>query len=177
MKKLFVISLLILSSSILYAQAIFPDLTGNTLLDAAVQLPKDTKGKYTLVGVAYSKKAEEDLKTWFQPIYYKFKQKSKDKGLFDFDYDVNIYFVPMFSGVNQAAAGKATKEMKKGIEPDLHPHVLIYKGNIKEYKEKLNLEAKDTPYFFVLNKEGKIIYTTEGKFTEQKLEEIEDKIE
>ena len=92
-------------------------------------------------------------------------------------YDVNVYFVPMFTGVNAAATGTAKKKAIKNVDPQLLPYILFYKGELKKYKEALDFEKKDIPYFFVLDKTGKIVYATSGKFTEDKLDAIEDAIE
>ena len=54
---------------------------------------------------------------------------------------------------------------------------MFYKGELKEYKESLDFEHKDVPYFFVIDKEGKIVYATSGRFTDDKLSEIEEIIE
>ena len=89
----------------------FPELKGITLEDKNITLPNDTKGKFTLLGLAYSKAAEQELLTWFQPVYSTFIEKAKP-GLFNESYDVNLYFVPMFTGVNQAASETARKKMK-----------------------------------------------------------------
>jgi hypothetical protein len=154
----------------------FPDLQAETVDDKKVNLPADTKGKYTLLGLAYSKKSEDELNTWFNPVFSTFIQKTK--GLMaGFGYDVNVYFVPMFTGVNAAATGTAKKKAAKDIDPQLLPYLLFYKGELKPYKEALDFEKKDTPYFFVLDAEGKIVYATSGKYTEAKMKEIEDKIE
>src|SRR5690606_40255941 len=84
-------------------------------------LPADVAGKYTLLGLAYSKKSEDELNSWFQPVFEKFIQKNK--GLFEaFGYDVNVYFVPMFTGVNAAATGTAKKKAIKNIDPNLLPY-------------------------------------------------------
>jgi hypothetical protein len=175
-----VLILLLLAAPVAaYAQVVgkqFPNLPAETVEDKVVTLPTDTKGKFTLVGLAYSKKSEDDLNSWFNPIYNKFINKPKDGGgLFAaFTYDVNVYFVPMFTGVNAAATGTAKKKAAKNIDARLLPHVLFYKGEIKTYKEVLELEGKDVPYFYVLDKNGKIVYTTSGKFTNDKLDEIEE---
>jgi len=92
-------------------------------------------------------------------------------------YDVNVYFVPMFTGVNAAATGTAKKKAIKNVDPVLLPNILFYKGELKTYKEALDFEKKDIPYFFVLDAEGKIVYATSGRFTEDKLDEIEESIE
>lgn len=154
----------------------FPVLEAQTVEDKVVVLPEATKGKYTLLGMAYSKKSEDELNSWFQPIFEKFIQKNK--GLFEgFAYDVNVYFVPMFSGINAAATGTAKRKAIKNVDPQLLPYILFYKGEIKTYKEALDFEKKDIPYFFVLDPDGKIVYATSGKYTVKKLDEVEEVIE
>lgn len=83
----------------------------------------------------------------------------------------------MFTGVNAAATGTAKKKAIKNVDPQLLPYILFYKGELKTYKEALDFERKDIPYFFVLDPEGKIVYATSGKYTEEKLDEVEEKIE
>jgi len=148
-----------------------------TVDDVPVNIPKDTRGKYTLVGLAYSKKSEDDLNSWFSPVYNKFIYKPEKPTLFSgFGYDVNVYFVPMFTGINAAATGTAKKKAAKNIDPKLLPYILFYKGNIKEYKNALNLGKKDKPYFFVLDEDGKIVFATEGPYTEAKLDAVEEEL-
>ena len=154
----------------------FPPMSAETVEDKKVALPGDVGGKFTLIGLAYSKKSEDELNSWFQPVFQKFIQKSTGV-LSGFGYDVNVYFVPMFTGVNAAATGTAKKKAAKNIDPQLLPFVLFYKGELKTYKESLDFEKKDIPYFFVLDPTGKIVYATSGKYTEQKMDEIEENIE
>ena len=179
MKRFIVCLLFITSASISKAQVVgkmFPGMVAETVEDKKVTLPNDLKGKYTLLGLAYSKKSEEDLNTWFQPVYQKFIQKSS--GLFEsFGYDVNVYFVPMFTGVNAAAAGTAKRKAAKNIDPQLLPYILFYKGELNTYKDVLEFDKKDVPYFFVLDKEGKIIYATTGSYTSKKMDEVEEVLE
>ena len=154
----------------------FPNMEAETVEDKKVVLPNDVKGKYTLLGLAYSKKSEDELNSWFQPVFEKFIQKTSGV-LAGFSYDVNVYFVPMFTGVNAAATGTAKRKALKNIDPQLLPYVLFYKGELKPYKESLDFEKKDIPYFFVLDPEGKIIYATSGKYTAAKMDQVEEHIE
>ena len=101
----------------------FPDMEAETVDDIKVKLPEKTKGKYTLLGLAYSKKSEDELNSWFSPVFNKFIQKTKGV-LAGFEYDVNVYFVPMFTGVNAAATGTAKKKALKNIDPQLLPYIL-----------------------------------------------------
>lgn len=179
MKKFgLLIGFMVLSSS-LFAQVtgkMFPDMEAETVEDKKVMLPNDVNGKYTLLGLAYSKKSEDELNSWFQPVFEKFIQKNT--GLMSgFGYDVNVYFVPMFTGVNAAATGTAKRKAMKNIDPQLLPYVLFYKGELKTYKQALEFDKKDVPYFFVLDPTGKIVHASVGKYTQAKMDEIESVIE
>jgi len=154
----------------------FPAMEVETVEDKKVNLPQDVKGKYTLLGLAYSKKSEDELNSWFQPVFEKYIQKTKGI-LAGFTYDVNVYFVPMFTGINAAATGTAKRKAIKNIDPQLLPYVLFYKGELKPYKETLEFDKKDVPYFFVLDPTGKIVHATMGKYTEDKMDEIEAVLE
>lgn len=174
------LSLMLFVNTMVLAQVgqVFPDLTAETATNKSVKIPHDTNGKYTLLGLAYSKKSEDDLNSWFSPVYNKFIRDSKDAGIFAaFTYDVNVYFIPMFSGVKAAGVGVAKKKVLKNVEPEIQPHILFFKGNIKPYKESLDFERKDIPYFFVLDKDGKIVHATSGKFTEKKLDAVEEVVQ
>src|SRR6186713_62237 len=179
MKRINVLVVCVLLCFTAQAQVVgkmFPAMEAETVEDKKVKLPDDVKGKFTLLGLAYSKKSEDELNSWFQPVFEKFIQKTT--GLMSgFGYDVNVYFVPMFTGVNAAATGTAKRKAIKNIDPQLLPFILFYKGDLKPYKESLDFEKKDVPYFFVLDATGKILYATSGKFTEDKMDHIEDVLE
>lgn len=149
----------------------FPELNGKTLEDRVVTLPDDATGKYTLIGLSYSKKAEEYLRTWFDPVFNKFILKL---GMFDDSYDVNVYFVPMFTGAKKMSFDKAFKEVKQKTDEQLYSRVLFYKGEMKIYKESLGMTDKEMPYFFLLDPNGIIVAKYIGRFNERYFEEIEE---
>lgn len=154
----------------------FPDMVAETVEDKKVSLPQDVRGKYTLLGLAYSKKSEDQLNTWLNPVYTTFIRKNTGQ-MASFNYDVNVYFVPMFTGINAAATGTAKKKAIKNTDPQLLPYILFYKGELKKYKDELDFEKKDIPYFFVLDAEGKIVFATNGAYSDAKMESIEAVIE
>lgn len=170
-----------LSASFTYSTAqvvgkLFPSMDTETVDDKKINLPQDVKGKYTLLGLAYSKKSEDELNTWFEPVFSKFVQKAS--GLMaGMGYDVNVFFVPMFTGVNAAATGTAKRKALKSMDPQLLPYILFYKGELKPYKEALDFERRDIPYFFVLDPNGKIVYATSGPYSEDKMDKVEEAIE
>jgi len=154
----------------------FPDLDGESLIHGGIKIPDDTKGKHTLVGLAFSKKSEKSLNGWFKPVYQQLIKKPDEGSLFAFSYDVNVYFVPMLTGAKRPAYQKVMKKVEEDVDPKLHPHVLFYKGSLKEYKDALNITDKDVPYFYLLDEEGKIVYATKGGYNPGKLQKIIDEL-
>ncbi len=154
----------------------FPEMVAETVDDKKVTLPLDVRGKYALIGLAYSKKSEDELNSWFSPIFNKFIRKPEGM-MAGMGYDMNVYFVPMFTGVNAATTGTAKKKALKNTDPQLLPYILFYKGELKKYKEALDFERRDIPYFFILDPQGKIIYTTSGAYSEAKMDALEEVIE
>lgn len=153
----------------------FPTMETETIDDKKVTLPSSTKGKYTLIGLAYSKKAEQSLNTWYQPLYMQLLHVPEKKGLFDTDpYDINLYFVPMFSGLNQAAAGTFKNKIKKEVDKKWQDRILVFKGKVKPYTTTLGLKDKNSAYMYLLDETGKIVYETSGDYTEDKIVKIED---
>jgi len=150
----------------------FPDLQGETLDGKKVNLPNDTKGKSTIIALAYSKDAEEYLNSWLTPAYDKFIAKNEIMS-----YDINLYFVPMFTGAHAASVGAAKKSIIKDTDPELLPYILIYKGDLDKYKTALQMKEKNVPYIFVLDKNGKIVYSTSGAYTDAKMDAIEDNLD
>lgn len=175
----FIITVLMCSSTVLFGQMSqhFPSMEVTKLNDEELTLPNDTRGKYTLIGMSYSKKSEDQLVTWFNPVYQTFIYKPDKPGMFSNDYEVNVFFIAMFSGVNKAAAGPVKKKMRKHSDPELEPHLLFYKGEIKSFKQSLKLDRKDTPYFFVLDENGQIVYTASGAYSQQKMDDVEELLE
>ena len=174
MKNFLSALLLLLFSGSLSAQMNFPKMECTSLDGKTVTLPSGNNGKPTVLGMAFSQKAEKELSTWFQPAYTAFIEKPDPNALIPMDsWDVNCYFVPVFSGVLQAAAGKAEKKMKEGLDKSLQQNVLLYKGKADEIKAGLKIDKHDSPWFFVLDAAGKVLYSTSGAFSEAKMEEIE----
>jgi hypothetical protein len=181
MKALSIIVLLVLaeaasvSAQVLKTQ--FPEMKTSTADGKVVELPLDTKGKFTLLGLAFSKKSEDDLNSWMEPVFWKFIDKPEGKvdQLFGtYQYDVNAFFVPMFTGIKTAATKTAKKQALKKMDQRLIPTILFYKGKLKPYKESLDFQKKDIPYFFVLDEDGVIIYATSGRYSDEKMAIVEE---
>lgn len=185
MKKIYVLILSTVLSAIAFTPVdgvvgkMFPAMTCEDYNGKKVNLPDIAKGKYTLIGMAFSNTAEKDLKLWIEPLYNAFvpsKKQKEDDNPFDIssiNYDVNLYFVPMFTKANQLLSKSAKEKIKAQSSAELYPYLLFYEGD-KTYKDELNFEKKDVPYFFVIDKTGKIVYATSGEYNEKKMDAITD---
>lgn len=163
-----------LYSSILFSQNQFPAINGINLNEQKISLPPGN-GKFTIVAIAYSRDAESDLKKWLKPLYETFIEKSQASGgLGSADiYDINFYFIPLISGFKKAA-----EEFKSGTDKAYWPYIVdTEKTDIKELQKQLEVKDKSLPYFYVINKEGKIVLTVSGNYQEAKLNKLEEAVE
>lgn len=174
--KITLISLLTLFTTTLFAQEgeLFPSIEVVDLNENKSTIPEDTKGKFTLVGIAFSEDAQNDLYSWSQPVFSEFMD---DNNLSSLVYDPYVKLILMFGGANQLVYNKAKEQITQGTDETLKDNVVMYKGSIKDYRKTLKLKNRKTPYFFVLDKEGKIIYTTEGRYNRQQIKEVGNLIE
>lgn len=152
----------------------FPTINVLDLNENEIQIPNDTKGKFTLIGVAFSEDAQQDLYSWSQPVFSEFMDENNLSSLV---YDPNVKLILMFTGVNRAVFNKAKKQITEGTDESLKDNVVLYNGKMEDYRKTLNMKDRKKPYFFVLDKEGKIIYTAEGKYSRKVLEEVGNLIE
>jgi len=152
------------------AQTTFPTLTGETATGATITLP--TSGKpWTVIGLAYGQKAGPLLEEWYEPAYLRFIAKH---GLMAGSYEADVYFVPLYTGANKVAYEPSLDRFRKSADPEIVDHVLFVKADLDPLKERLGLQDKDVPYFFVLDKDGHIVHREQGAFTDAKLESIEE---
>jgi hypothetical protein len=153
------------------AQTAFPALSGETVEGRTVTLPLANAKAYTIVGMAYGKAAGPLLEEWFEPAYLRFVAKH---GLFAGAYDVDVFFVPLFVGVNKAAYEPSMRKFRKSAAPGVVEHVLFATAELEVLQAGLGMKNKDVPYFFVLDAQGNIVHRAEGAFAEAKLEAIEE---
>ena len=175
MKHIITIIALVLSTSF-FAQVKdqFPPLTGHTLEGNLISLPLAGTKKFTIVGLCYNRSAEEDLKTWIQPMYNVFVERPKGTDYFDVAsyFDVNYYFIPLISGFKKAAA-----DFKAATQQDLWKNVIDCDTDIKLLKTQMKPTNDDIPYFYVIDTSGKIVEVVTGKYSEAKMDKIQEAID
>jgi hypothetical protein len=157
--------------------AVFPPMECKNVDGIKSIIPISLKGKKSVLCLAYSQKAQEKLQGWIDASVHNLILRSSEKSLIPEEpYNIHAFFVAMLTGANQNLANAAEGQIKKNIDVQLHPYILVYKGELEPFKSTLKMDVKDDPYVFVLDEKGKIIYTTHGIYTDKAMEEIEELI-
>lgn len=151
----------------------FPFMDGILLNSKTISLPLKNN-KYTVVAIAYHRGAEDELKKWLNPLYNLFIVKKESGSNFDMAevYDVNFVFIPMISGFKKIA-----EDFKAGTDKEFWPYIMdTEKTDIKELQKQLGVSDNKIPYFYVLDKSGKIVAAQSGNFSEEKLDALEEAV-
>lgn len=168
--SMFAISLCCLTA---YGQTI-PSFKGTTAEEKNIYIPEISKGKYLLICFASSKKAQADLESWLNPVYNRYIAKT---GFMDDMFDVDVFFVPIFGGAEGAMQETIKRRFIETAQKDVWPHLVFAEKGLKEILQPLKMENEALPYFFFLDKSGKIVYRTSGAFSEEKFDAIDDLVE
>ena len=181
MKKL-LLSVLIIGVSIASSAQegkIYPNMSGENLVKKHISLPK--KGEVSLIALAYSPKSEEYLKSWRKPLFDLFVE-APGTDLFSFDpYDANLKFVVLLTGAKKVGTRKVKSKLEENVEGHWREHIVVVKGKtLKDYAALDLGKSKNErikPYFFLMDKSGKIVYATSGAYSSVKQQEIEEKLQ
>jgi len=155
----------------------FPNMECRNLDDGKISLPSGLIGKKSVLCLAYSQKAQEKLEKWLSEAIPKFVLRGDETSLIPLEpYNVNTYFIAMYTGANKVAANNASTQIKNNVDKLLHSYVLIYAGDLEPYKTKLNMINKDDPYVFVLDHKGNVEYMYSGAYNAKAMDDIENLI-
>lgn len=170
MKGVLAIVTLLIGLPVAAQEATFPQLSGETADGRAVRIPGLSGGGHTVIGIAYGKKAQPLLEEWYEPAYLRFVARH---GLFASAHDAQVYFVPLFVGLNKAAYEPSLKRFRKSASPEIVDHVVFSREDL-DRAGSLGMKDPTIPYFFVVNGEGRIVHRTQGAYTPEKLDALEE---
>lgn len=152
----------------------FPEMTAEDSDGESVELPSSLKGKKSIVFLAMTAQAEEQLDDWYYPVYMMFLDKS---GFNAMAYDCHVRLMMMFTGASKAAADQVIEKMKKNVSEDMKDNVLFYEGNMSSELKDLGVKKKNDCHVLVLDENGKVIYSDTGAYSEKKLDKIASLVE
>ncbi|MFI5221043.1 MAG: TlpA family protein disulfide reductase [Bacteroidia bacterium] len=175
MTKLFCIYFLSLFSFGIPMQE-FPQMKCENLNGKPISIPDDVKGKKTVVAIALSSKAEKELRAWNKPLYNSLIADGMGGMLGGRMYDANLCFVGLVKGIAKLAYSEIKSQCKKNVDKKLYENFMLTEMEPDILKAALEIKNANEPLFFVLDKDGKIIYRTSGEYSDKKLNEITEKL-
>lgn len=168
------LTLLAITAGGLSAQTTFPTLKGETTDGRTVELPAASSGHFALIAIAAGKKAEPLLQDWYGAAYHRFVAK---QGLFAADKNVDLWLVPVFTGLNKAAFGPTMKRLREGTDPEVAARVVFVKDEAAALLDALGIKDRDVPVFLVVDPQGRILHREQGGFTVDKLDALDEAID
>ncbi len=174
LKHNLLLSIALLTFSSPQAQDAFPALKTTNALKAEVDLPTDLNGKKSILFLAFTPQAETVLEDWYAPVYTLFLDKS---GINAMAYDCHVKLVMFFTGIGQAAADQVIANIRANMDDDFKEHLLFYQGSMRSEMDALGIKKKNDAYVFVLDEDGKVVYSENGAYTEKKIDKIAELVE
>ncbi|MFN8578788.1 MAG: hypothetical protein U0354_18320 [Candidatus Sericytochromatia bacterium] len=164
--KIFIAFFAINISLFANAQNNFPEIKGEDLTGKLVEIPRDATGKPTFIILGYSYRAREITEKWLQEYERKFSKNT------------NFYLVPMMGNkvATKAMSFFINQSMKSGTPVNEHKHVITVYQDLNPIKKSLNFVSNEDVYVYLLDTNGKIIWSETGKFNRKSFYELEEKL-
>ncbi len=126
----------------------FPSVKGNSLTNQAVSIPENYRGKTTLILVGYTQRAQFDIDRWIL-------------GALQADVKADIVEVPTIAGMMpQMVQGFIDNGMRSGIPKSDWGSVVTVYEDAPKIIEALGNERPQSAYAVLLNREGKIVWSS-----------------
>jgi hypothetical protein len=133
-------------------QSTFPSVAAQTLAGRCVAFPEATNGKVGLVFVAFERNAQYQIDTWVAPLIEEYLASP----------DVAYYEIPMISGAYKLAGRFIDAGMRGGVPNSLHDRTATFYGNRSPFTKAMNISDMSKAYLFVLDRDGRIVFRTQG---------------
>ena len=179
MKKSTVILLfgLLLGASAVFKSEhpVFPSTRFTNLEGKIIPLPDSAKGKYSIVFTAVNRQGLDSLMTWVGPAYKTFVNPPQTNSvLVKTDYNVNLYYILATKGMPQNISGLLVDTLRRQNDLDLVSKVLLYNEPVQNLSSALKITDPNNVYTFLLDYNGKIVYTAPGAYSVKRLNKLTD---
>jgi putative protein-disulfide isomerase len=145
--------------------SIFPMIEAKSLSKNKISLPNKSASKPTILCMLFKDEGRPLASNWTKNILSKYTKQ-----------EVNLQEIALLPAGLKLLRGTIEKGMRKDVDLSFHDSYLTYFGKTKFYKEQLMMLDNNSCYVFLLDANGKIIYTADGDFNNTKMEAIHAKI-
>jgi hypothetical protein len=142
----------------------FPTLTASNLEKRSFNLPTDFEGDNNLLLVAFEREQQKDVDTWLREMK-RFENLNQGLGRLNFQY----YELPTIERPMALTRWFIDSGMRRGI-PDRNARertITLYLDK-KPFCEALLIDDQKTIYEFLVNRNGDVLWRSQGIFDEAK---------
>ncbi|MHA2503320.1 MAG: hypothetical protein ACXAE3_10670 [Candidatus Kariarchaeaceae archaeon] len=140
----------------------FPTVTADSLNRTTYTIPQDLKGDYNIVVVAFLRWHQDDVDTWVPFL----EQLEKEQG-------IHYYELPTIRRGTFMSRFMLDSAMRGGI-PDktVRERTITLYLDVAEFCGHLGIGTSSI-WTYLLDKEGNILHTVEGRYSEEKAEVLQ----
>ncbi|MDZ7793862.1 MAG: hypothetical protein U5P10_09290 [Spirochaetia bacterium] len=131
---------------------IFPNLVAETLAGNQFQTPDPDGETSHVILIAFKRGVQAEIDEWLSAL----------SGTVTNSSDIEMYEVPMLAGGFRLMSGIIDGGMRSGIPQEKHSSVATFYGDIKRYKEILDMEQEDQCYLYIIDPQGTIRFAATG---------------
>jgi hypothetical protein len=137
----------------------FPTVTGANLQRKKLNLPQDFQGELNLVFIAFQQWQQNQVDTW---IPFARQLEGTHAG-------VRYYELPTIQQLNVLARTFINEGMRAGIpDPMARERTITLYLDKTAFREALQLPGEDDIHVLLLDRQGQVLWRTEGRFAPEK---------
>jgi len=138
----------------------FPSLSAETLSGTRFQTPDPARKTSHVILIAFKRGVQPQIDEWLSAL----------SGTVTNSSDMEMYEVPMLAGGWRLMSGIIDGGMRSGIPQQKHSAVATFYGDLKRYKEILDMEQEDHCYLYIIDPQGIIQFAATGPPSPQLIE-------
>lgn len=137
----------------------FPEVEGSNLVRSKIKLPKDLQGDLNILFIPFYQWHQNLVDAWV-PLARQLEQEYP--GVF-------YYELPVIRSMNLLSRTFINEGMRAGI-PDhtTRERTITLYLDKPAFRQALDIPGEDTITIFVVNREGKVVWRTEGPYSPEK---------
>ncbi len=141
----------------------FPQVTGANLLRKKVSLPQGFQGTYNLVFVPFQQWQQTVVNSWV-PFVNELEQVMPG---------FRYYELPTIWRMNILAQSFINEGMRAGIpDRDARERTITLYLDKASFRQTLNISKEDDVYIFLLDRQGSVLWRSQGGYTSEKAEDL-----
>ncbi|MEQ1946975.1 MAG: hypothetical protein ABL995_07290 [Bryobacteraceae bacterium] len=139
-----------------------PELKGEYLSGRDAVLPRDARGKVTLLVLGFTYKSRFPVEQYTKHFRADFGSNPK----------VTFYEVPMIGGMARMGKWFIDSGMRRGTPKADHENVITVYGGTNAWKKAAGVKSDEWAYLVLLDAEGNVAWQYGGIFDEAKYQEL-----